>query len=99
MRFLTIGGRPCALHLLLQCYTHVLGGSPVEFIKTARSLESLDGELVKGGDDAPAFLVVNDDLSDRASAWEVEQVTMMLGGWMEDMWPQKVRAFLFLLLL
>lgn len=98
MRFLTIGGRPCALHLL-QCYTHVLGGSPVEFIKTARSLESLDGELVKGGDDAPAFLVVNDDLSDRASAWEVEQVTMMLGGWMEDMWPQKVRAFLFLLLL
>ncbi|KAF7969529.1 hypothetical protein HWV62_26969, partial [Athelia sp. TMB] len=91
-RFPNEGGRARALQLL-QRYAYSLGDSPAEFVKVAsvrglaRSLKSLRGRMA--GADAPAFLVMNDDVNDRASVGEVEGVTRMLGGWMEEMWPQK----------
>ncbi|KAF7981941.1 hypothetical protein HWV62_30723 [Athelia sp. TMB] len=92
-RFANEGGRARALQLL-QRYAYSLGDSPAEFVKVAsarglaRSLKSLRGRMA--GADAPAFLVMNDDVNDRASVGEVEGVTRMLGGWMEEMWPQKM---------
>ncbi|KZP14786.1 hypothetical protein FIBSPDRAFT_959374 [Athelia psychrophila] len=92
--FPSVGGRARALQLL-QRYTHTLGDSPAEFIKVAsargliRSLKNLETRMARGGD-APAFLVVNDDVSDRANAWELGQIDMNLSGWMEQTWPQKM---------
>lgn len=96
--FPNVGGRARALQLI-QRYTYTLGDSPAEFIKVAssrglaRSITRLRGMM--GTSDGPAFLVVNDDVSDRASAWELNQIDMVLGGWMEETWSQKV-GFLFL---
>lgn len=33
--------------------------------------------------------VRQDQVSDRANTWEVEQAMLMLGGWVEEMWLQE----------
>jgi len=91
--FPNVGGRARALQLI-QRYTYTLGDAPAEFVKVAssrgliRSIKNLRDKM--GKSDGPAFLVVNDDVSDRANAWELNQVDVVLGGWMEETWPQKM---------
>lgn len=49
--------------------------------------------LETGG--GPAFVVLNDDVPDRAGSGELNMIDAEMRGWMEEMWGDKVRYFSF----
>lgn len=55
-----------------------------------RHIKNLEAAMARTDGGEPAFVVLNDDVSDRASAGEFETVDKLMTGWMHDTWPEKV---------
>jgi len=89
----TRGGRTRAISLL-QRYSYVLGDSPAEMIavSNSRAMRRRLSALLTAirGPDRPAFIVLNDDLPDRASAKEAGTIDQLTQQWMNTLWPEKM---------
>ncbi|KIM72381.1 hypothetical protein PILCRDRAFT_741928 [Piloderma croceum F 1598] len=94
----TSGGRIRAVSLLRR-YSYVLGDSPAELVPISKSdvtSKRLDGILSAIKDPGgPAFVVLNDDMSDRTSPKDADAMNRLMWRWMEALWPEKVRIFPF----
>jgi hypothetical protein len=66
----------------------------VPISKSDVTQKRLDGILTAiknpGG---PAFVVLNDDMSDRASPKDADAMNRLMWRWMEVLWPEKVWIF------
>jgi hypothetical protein len=74
--------------------TGYLGDSPAEMVAatSSRAMRKrlyalLDAVRVPDG---PAFVVLNDDMPDRASVKEANTMNRLMLQWMEQLWPHKV---------
>lgn len=89
----TRGGRARAISLL-QRYSYVLGDSPAEMVavSSSRAMRRRLDALLAGirGPDRPAFVVLNDDLPDRASTKEADTMDQLMQQWMKTLWPEKM---------
>lgn len=89
----TRGGRARAISLL-QRYSYVLGDSPAELIAVLnsnalrRQLDTLRSAMQRL--DGPAFVVINDDISDHASPKDAYTMDELILEWMEKFWPKKM---------
>lgn len=76
--------------------TAFLGDSAAEFIaiKATPTMIKKFSKLEKAvyHPDGPAFVVLNDELSDRVTEIQLKNVDRYMKDWMGAVWPEKVRV-------